>query len=337
VSETPQQKPSVVRLSALQPGDGGDFFALLSERKAGVTQAGKPYFHCRFRDARRSVSFMAWGDDKWYAPCERDWQVGQFFKIRGVYQEHERYGPQIEVTKLRRVIDADHDDGLHESDFVECSRHDPGQAWAELLELANKHVADEALRGLVLALLDEHGERLRTLPATKDRAYPFRGGWLEHTLSVTRLALDLAGHYAAAWPDLRPPLNSDLIVAGAILHDLGRLRELDDGPAVGVTVEGRLFGHVLLGRDLVRDAARKRGFGGELLMLLEHVLLAPLTPPEGNARGPLVPEGLIVQHADELDLKMAAYARALLRDAGPGPFTERDPAVGRALLKARRV
>src|SRR5439155_15577785 len=132
VSETPQQKPSVVRLSALQPGDGGDFFALLSERKAGVTQAGKPYFHCRFRDARRTVSFMAWGDDKWFALCERDWQVGQFFKIRGTFQEHERYGPQIEVQNLRQVIDADRADGFAEAEFVESSRHDLLQLWAEL-------------------------------------------------------------------------------------------------------------------------------------------------------------------------------------------------------------
>src|SRR4051794_29036213 len=306
VSETPQQKPSVVRLSALQPGDGGDFFALLSERKAGVTQGGKPYFHCRFRDARRSVSFMAWGDDKWYAPCERDWQVGQFFKIRGVYQEHERYGPQIEGTRLRRVIDDDHNAGFTESDFVECSRHDPGQMWADLMALASKHLGDETLRGLVVGLLEEHGERLRVLPATKDKAYPYRGGWLEHTLSVTRIAVDLAERFAEAWPDLRPPLNRGLVVAGAILHDIGRLRDLDDDlPTPTVTVEGRVFGHVLLGRDLVRDLARQRGdVNAELLMLLEHILLTPLNPPgePGVAgtpgvtpRSPLIPEGLIVQ------------------------------------------
>jgi 3'-5' exoribonuclease len=334
VSDNSKTKAPLTRLSELRPGDRGDFFALLAERKHGVTQTGKPYFHCRFRDARRTVSFMAWGDDKWYAPCERDWQVGQFFKIRGVYSEHERYGPQIELLMLRPVSDADREAGFDESDFVESSRHDPAQMWTELRTLATKHVADEALRGLVLALLDEHAERLRVLPATRDRAYPYRGGWLEHVLSVTRVALHLAEHYALAWPDLRPPLNRDLIVAGALLHDLGRVRELDDA---GPTVPGRLFGHALLGRDLVRDAAHKRGLDGELLTLLEHVLLTPSHAADGiAAKMPLVPEGLIVQQADELDLRMASAARALLRDAGPGPFTERDPTAGR-LLKARGV
>ena len=73
-------------------------------------------------------------------------------------------------------------------------------------------------------------------------------------------------------------------------------------------------------------------------MLLEHVLLAPLGLGEGEkSRAAAVLEGLIVQSAAELDLKMAASARALTRDAGPGPFTERDPAVGRPLLKRREA
>src|SRR3954468_1342290 len=89
VSETTNPRPPVVtRLSDLAPGEQGDFFALLVERKPGVTQKGKPYYHCRFRDARRVVSFMAWGDDRWYAPCESEWHVGQFFKLRAIYEDH---------------------------------------------------------------------------------------------------------------------------------------------------------------------------------------------------------------------------------------------------------
>jgi 3'-5' exoribonuclease len=332
-------KPVLTRLSELTPGQQGDFFALLIDRMRAVTRDGKPYYHCRFRDARRTVSFMAWGDDRWFAPCEHDWQIGQFFKLRAVYIEHERYGPQVEIHKIRPVNDEDHKDGFDEAQFVETSRQDPAFLMGELRTLATKHIQNEPLRGLVLAVLEQHGPALACLPATRDRAYPYRGGWLEHTLSVTRIAIDLVERYAQTWPDLRPPLNRDLVAAGSILHDIGRLRELGDEPLPVVTVEGRLFGHVLLGRDLVRDLARQRGdIHPELVMLLEHVLLTPLNPPEsGAARWPLVPEGLIVQHADELDLKMAMYVRALERDLTSGPFTERDPALGRQLLKTRGV
>lgn len=334
-----QPKPPVLRLGELVPGQRADFFALLVDRKPGLTREGKPYYHCRFRDDRRAVSFMAWADDRWYEPCQRDWQVGQFFKLRAVYQEHDRYGPQIEMAALRPVTDEDRADGFDEAHFVESSRHDLSHLFGELRTTAVKHVLDEPLRHLVLALLDRHAERLKVLPATRDRGYNYRGGWLEHTLSVTRIAVDLAERYAITWPDLQPPLNRDLVAAGAILHDIGRLRELDDDSvAIGQTVEGRMFGHALLGRDLVRELARERGdVSPELLMLLEHVLLTPVTTGEVSGRGPLVIEGLIVQHAADLDMKVAQYARLLTRDAGTGPFTERDPALGRALLKARTV
>jgi 3'-5' exoribonuclease len=333
-------KPPLTHLSDLAPNQRGDFFVLLVDRTRSVTRDGKPYYHCRFRDARRTVSFMAWGDDRWFQACENEWQVGQFYKVRGTFVEHERYGPQIEVLNIRPVKDEDREDGFDEAQFVESSRHDPAQMIGELKALAAKHIQDEPLRNLVLAVLEQHGPALARLPATRDRAYPYRGGWLEHTLSVTRVAVDLADRYGTAWPNLRPPLNRDLVAAGAILHDVGRLRELgDEQPVPAVTVEGRLFGPVLLGRDVVRDLARQRGdVNAELLMLLEHVLLTPLPPPDGGGpRGPVVLEGVIVQHADELDLKLALYARALERDVSPGPFTERDPAVGRQLLKARGV
>lgn len=325
-------KPPLEKLHELSPGQRADFFALLADRKRGLTREGRPYYHCRFRDARRTVSFMAWVDDKWFAPCEKDWQVGHFYKVRAVYGEHERYGAQIELVNLRPVTDSDRKEGFDESEFVESSRHDLHHLWSELRTLVAKHVADEPLRELALLLLDTHAEPLRRLPATRDRAYPFRGGLLEHLVSVGRIAVDLAERYALAFPELRPPLNRSLVAAGAVLHDLGRVKELGDEPATPQTVPGRLLGPGVLGRDLLRDAARERPITDELLALLEHVLLT------AHGHGPaLIPEALIVAHADRLDLEMAQYVRLLDRDGASGPFTDRDPGLGRSLLKERAV
>jgi 3'-5' exoribonuclease len=333
-------KPPLSRLSELAPGQRGDFFALLIDRTRGVTREGKPYYHCRFRNANRTVSLMVWSDDRWFEECENSWQVGRFYKLRAVYEEHERYGPQVEIHIIRPVTDADREDGFDEAQFVESSRHDLGHLFTELRSLGAKHIENESLRELVLGLLDQHQAALMRLPATRDRAYPYRGGWLEHTLSATRIAVDLAERYAQTWPDLRPPLNRDLVTAGAVLHDIGRVLEMgDDLPLPAVTVAGRLAGPLLLGRDLVREAARARpDVNPELVQLLEHILITSLYPPEtGGPRWPLIPEGLIVQYAGDLDLKMAMYVRCLERDSSPGPFTERDPALGRQLLKTRGV
>src|SRR5207248_10562761 len=166
------------------------------------------------------------------------------------------------------------------------------------------------------------------------------GGLLEHTLSVTRSCLQLVERYAAHYTELKPPLNRDLVVAGAILHDIGRVLELgEEVEAPAVTVPGRLTGHLILGRDLVRDAARELGdVNPELVQLLEHIILSHLALPEwGSPRLPLVPESLIIHHADDLDAKLEMYARCLSRDQASGPFTDRDPVLNRQLYKGRSV
>jgi 3'-5' exoribonuclease len=336
-------KPTPMPLSELTPGQHADFFALLSEKTCGTTRDNKPYYACRFRDARRTVALMVWQDSPSFEACERDWQVGQFYKLRAVYGEHERYGPQLtELHAIRPVTDADRAEGFDPSQFVEHSRYDAAAMFAELRGLAESNIADEPLRRLVQTLLDRHAEALKRLPATRDRFYPFAGGLLEHTLSVTRSCLHLAERYTAHYTELRPPLNRDLVVAAAILHDMGRVLEFGEaapGVSPAYTVPGRLVGHLILGRDLVRDMARELGdVNPELVQMLEHIILSHLALPEwGSPRLPLVPECLILHHADDLDAKLEMYARCLSRDRAEGPFTERDPVLNRHLFKGRSV
>jgi 3'-5' exoribonuclease len=333
-------KSSLTRLSELTAGQSGDFYVLLAERNRGQTRDGKPFYACRFRDARRTASVMVWADSPWFEACENDWRDGHFYKIRGVYGEHERYGPQFDIQRIRPATDADRADGFDPSDLVERSRYDSAAMLTELRNLAEKHIADEPLRRLVLTLLERHAEPLQRLPATQRNFYPFCGGLLEHLLSVTHISLNLVETYAARYTELKPPLNRDLVVAGAILHDLGRVAEFTDDPVtVQQTVPGRLFGHLALGRDLVRDAAREvPDLNPQLLQLLEHIIITHLTLPEwGSPRLPMVPEALIIHHADDLDAKLEMYVRCLSRDREAGDFTARDPVLGKQLYKGREV
>jgi 3'-5' exoribonuclease len=333
-------KPTLARLSELTPGQYADCFALLVEKTRGVTREGKAYYSCLFQDARRTVSFMAWGDGPWFEPCEKEWQAGRFYKLRAVYSEHERYGPQVELHQIRAVNEADGAEGFDPAQLVERSRVEPEVLLAELKSLATAHVADEPLRRLVLGILDRHGPALLRLPATRDRYHRFAGGLLEHLVQTTRTVVPLAERYAAWYTELKPPLNRDLVAAGAILHEIGRVLEFgDEEAAPSMTVPGRLSGHLVLGRDLVRDAAREQGdVSPELLRLLEHVLLSHLALPEwGSPRLPLVPECLLVHHACDLDAKLEMFVHCLSRDTAAGPFTDRDPLLGRNLLKGRSV
>src|SRR4029079_13530652 len=126
------------------------------------------------------------------------------------------------------------------------SRFDPAATFAELRALVESVISDDPLRRLTLNLVDRNRERLLMLPASPRHYHPFAGGWLEHTLSVTRNCIGLCERYRAHYPELNPPLNRDLIVAGAALHELGRAAELDASTPPQPTVSGRLIGHLFL-------------------------------------------------------------------------------------------
>jgi 3'-5' exoribonuclease len=335
-----RSKPALVHLSELTPGQQADFFALLAERTRGKTRDGKPFYSCRFRDNQRSVTFMVWADGGWFETCEKEWREGQLYKIRGDYGEHERYGPQINLHNIRPVNDSDRADGFNPGDFVERTRHDPAAMFARLVSLAREKISDPPLRRLVVTLLERHATAFQSLPATRHHGYPYYGGLLEHTLSVAETSLWLADKYAAHFPTLNPPLNHDLVIAGAILHDLGRVLEFDHQPVnVERTVAGKLIGPILLARDLVRDTARELGdIHPERLQLLEHLLVSHLNLLERDSpRQPMIPECLIVHHADALDSFLEMYVRCLNQDEEPGAFTGKGWCLGRELFKGRQV
>ena len=340
--QKPLSRPTLTHLSELQPGQQGDFFALFVERIKGVTRAGKKFYNCRFRDGRRAVSWMIWEESERYQECDK-WQPGQFFKLRATYYEHPQYGPQLEVHNIRHFTEADREAGFNEADFIERPRIDSAALFSELRGLTESSIEDEPLRKLVLLLLDRHTDAFRLLPASQRHHFPYPGGWLEHSLNVVKNCIALANRYQLQYPDLKPPLNRDLIVAGAALHELGRVLEFTSPtellPQVVPTIPGRLIGHLILGRDMVRDAAREiPELNPLLLQLLEHLLLSYLEIPNwGTTQSPMIPEVLILHHADDLDAKMEMYLRLLRTDVADGPFTERDPMMGKRLLKGREL
>ena len=271
----------------------------LADRSRKATQGGKPYYSCRFRDPRRVATVMVWLDSSFFEECQR-WQIGQFFKIRGTYFEHERYGPQIDAEQVRPVEERDRQDGFAEHDFIDHSRHDADGMLAELREFVAKEITDAPLVALIDTIIGMNEAELKRLPASSRHFYTFAGGWLEHTLNVTRNCAWLADRYARAFPEFTPPLNRDLVIAGAVLHDIGRVRglELQPGQPARMSVPGELFGHIVLAHDLIRTAAADiRDLNPELLDLLLHIIATyPNSPEFGSQELPCIPEALILHY-----------------------------------------
>ena len=326
----------IARLSELVPGQQADCFVLLAGKERSNTRDGKPYFRATFRDAARTVNVMIWSDTPWFADCESAWQIGGFYKIRCSYLENQ-YGPQIELERIRPVEPADERHGFDPGEFFARSRFDSEAMFQELCGLAETHISDLGVQRLVLALLTEHADLLKRMSAANRNHHAFAGGFLEHVLSVTRTCVYLADKYLDYYPETRPPLSKSLVVAGGILHDIGKTLELDHQPqGADYTAQGRLIGHILLGRDLVRDKARELGgLDPETLLRLEHIVVSHQNLPEwGSPVAPHTLEALLVHFADDLDAKYNMLARALETDPQPGEeFTSRDNALRRMVFR----
>ncbi len=316
----------IVALHDLEPGQEADFFALLSDKQRLTTRDGKPYHRVTFRDARRQVSFPIWSDSPWAEACQHEWVRGEFYKLRAVYRET-NFGPQLEISRIRPVREDDRNDGFDPTMLVPRSRFDPEAMYEALWELAEANIDDRPLLRLVQHILAKHREPLLGLPAATRYHHAYAGGFLEHVLNVTRSCVFLAQQYAALYDDLEPPLDRGLVVAGAILHDIGKLRELKWTPeGAEYTDTGHLIGHILQGRDMVREAAAEidEKIDEERLLRLEHIIVSHQRLPEwGSPKQPMTLEALIVHHADDLDAKLQMMVAALDEDLNEGRFTSR--------------
>ncbi len=311
-------------LSEMTNGQEADLFVLMTAKEELTTRDGKPYFKVGFRDHAREVNFPIWHDSPWGADCREAWRPGTFYKVRAVYRDT-NYGPQLELRKIREVCTADQADGFTPAMCLPQTRFEMPAMFAELLAIAQARIEDAPLRELVVELLSANREQLLTLPAATHNHHAFVGGYLEHVLSVTRTCVYLADKYDDYYPEMEPRLNKGLVVAGAILHDIGKLREIEERPeGAEYTAAGNLIGHILQGRDIVREAAAGRGLDPEMLLRLEHIIVAHQRLPEwGSPKPPMTPEALLVHYADDMDAKYHMMVSILREDTNPGPVTSK--------------
>jgi len=321
-------------LCEMNEGQEADFFALLSDKQELTTKDGKPYYRVTFRDARREVGFPIWSDSALADPCRSEWTPGQFYKLRAVLRQS-NYGPQLEIKKIRPVEDGDRQEGFDPLMCQPASRFDPVEMFAELINIVESRIENVPLRELVADILEQNREQLLVWPAAKKNHHAFVSGYLEHVLNVTRMSCHLAEKYAELYNDLEPPINKDVIVAGAVLHDIGKLRELATTPAgAEYTASGCLIGHVLQGRDIVREMAVGRTIDPEILLRLEHVIVSHQRLPEwGAPKPPMTPEALIVHYADDLDAKMNMLVCTLKEDTTDGPVTSKRNAMAQQFYR----
>ena len=231
-----------------------------------------------------------------------EYDANDIVKVRGsvqVWKDTE----QFKIDRIRKATD---DDGVDLSGIIPTAPFDPQAMYDELYNTA-AGFQDEDLRRIVQYLLRENREQLLIYPAGVKLHHATRGGLLHHTSAVLHLAQHIAGLY--------PSLHTDLLYAGAILHDIGKIKELDAdtlGIAGAYTNEGQLLGHINMGMAMIAAAAEITMISPKTAMLLEHMILSHHGKPEfGSPRLPMFPEAEVLSICDLLDSKMYEMDAAL--------------------------
>lgn len=314
----------VVRLSDLRSGQDAECFAALVKKVPGTSYKNEPFIKCYFRDRRTILEAPVWSDSRFLKQAET-WPLGTAYRLRVHAEYKQRYGLQLSLQDIRPAGPEDVADGYDFRDLVESTEFDVETLWKRVHDCVEKNITSEPLRRLVVELLNDHAELFKKMQAATNFHHSYTGGLLEHVWSMTRITTYLGDHYAKYYHQLNPPLDRGVIIAATVLHDIGKLVELEYDPVEArYTKSGCLIGHVQIGRDLVRAKARQiEGFPEETLLLLEHAILAHHGKKEFGA--PVLPqtiEALIVSFVDDLDAKVNVAVRERLRD-GDGEFTDK--------------
>jgi 3'-5' exoribonuclease len=287
---------------------------LVHEKKRRETRAAKPFLQLVLGDRTGTIAAKVWENAE---QLDRLFAADDVVGVRGrVTSYQERL--EIHVQSVEALEVADEELAF----FLPCSPRDREEMERELDALVQT-VEDPPLRTLLRRCLGKKtglGRAFRVHPAAKHNHHAYLGGLLEHSLSVARACDRLAGHYLAQGARL----DRDLLVAGALLHDLGKVRELRAARTFGYTDEGQLLGHILIGIQIVtREAEAVPGLSAERLLLLQHLIASHQGRLEwASPKTPQLLEALILHYADDLDSKMnpAMMLLAGVEDGGWTPY-----------------
>jgi 3'-5' exoribonuclease len=314
-------------ISHLKEGVAVQQYFLVRQAESRTDKSGKPFLSLVLGDKSGAMVARVWSDV--LAKCPGPFAPGDHVGVQG---KVESYKGELQLNvRYINTVEALRDLGrnLQEYDpelLYQATPYDRQELWQELWQLAESQIRPP-LRQLVLKVLDRYRDDFLVCPAARLYHHPYLGGLLEHTWFVARHAL--------ASLDIYPDLNRDLVLAGAILHDLGKIKELANPTAPEPTVAGRLLGHIVLGWDMVRSEAQGLEFSDPTLLLqLEHIILSHHGVVEfGSPILPKTREALLVYFLDDLDAKLKMMSQHLESDTGEGDFTSYHRTLQRELFK----
>ncbi len=293
---------------------------LVQGKERRFARNGSAYLDLDLQDSSGVIRAKLWDCDK--QPLEFD--VDDVVRILGEVEAYQG-NLQIRIRKITRCAEQE----IDLLDYLPRSRRDPDAMLDSLLDRLRR-MPEGPLRALLLAVLTDAAivEKFRIAPAAMSYHHAYLGGLLEHVLSLVELGDKICDHYAA--------LDRQLLLAGLVLHDLGKVAELSFKGGFRYSTRGQLVGHMAIALEIVREKVREiPGFPAMLKDQIEHIILSHHGKLEfGSAKEPMFPEALVVHYLDDLDSKLESMRAQYEADKNrPGDWTARNPTLKRELLK----
>jgi 3'-5' exoribonuclease len=283
---------------------------------AKTTREQKPYCELTLADAIDRMTLRVWSDNPNFKACD-SMQTGDFVEISGEFYQHQQYGLDARRWKTRPLTS---EEKAHLLQGPPALRAKQAADW-EFIVATTGAIADPRLYALCAAFIAQHGARFRHTAGARTYHHARRGGLVEHTAQMMRVAVQLAPLY--------PDLNLDLLVAGVLFHDSGKLWENhlpETGFTMGFDERGELMGHISIGLELVNSLWRKlqseentRAWSAlnpsseDVRMHLLHLIGAHHGEPQfGSPVSPKTPEAMALNYIDNLDARMEMFAAGYL-------------------------
>ena len=311
------------KISSLDADDSGWGFFLCTYKELRAGRSGSEFVFLSLQDASGQIVAKLMADVDRY---KDEFEAGEFVRVEGrgsVYNGQ----VQLVLSTIRRVNpDQDRREGFNEADAVLSAPRPIEEMWAELHDHL-RAVKNDHIRVLLNRIVADHAEPLKVWPAAQVIHHAYRGGMLEHITKMAEIGRFVTAAYGANW---------DLVLAGIILHDIGKLQELAyDGGAASYTRDGNLVGHIALGIVMVRESINgMSGFPDDLRAQIEHLIASHHGLREhGSPVEPKTIEAFILASIDELDAKLSQVRKAIAEDPSEGEFTGWNKRLGRVFYK----
>ena len=290
-------------IDGLKENDKFESTFLVKGKALALSKNGKHYLNLKLGDKTGEIEARVWDNAEYFSSIfEKD----DF--IRGTARVS-KYQNNLQLVFFD--IEKCDENEIFIDDFLPKTDKNIERMFKELVEIS-KEIKNGYLRGLLNLFFEdeEFTRRFKIAPAAKGLHHVYIGGLLEHSLSVGKLILDVAKHYKG--------INTDLLLTGGILHDIGKIHELSYDRSFDYTDKGRLLGHITIGVEMIEDKIIEvPDFPEDLGMLLKHLILSHHGHYEfGSPKRPKTIEAIILYYLDDLDSKVNGFQQFIEKEKG---------------------